>query len=71
MKGHPKILAVLNELLADELTAITFAHQVEGQATVDLLMQILKMDEGHVDWAEIQRKQMGLENDLANQTGGA
>jgi bacterioferritin len=54
--------------------AITLAHQVEDQATVELLMQILKMEEGHVDWAEIQReqiRQMGLENYLTNQTGGA
>jgi bacterioferritin (cytochrome b1) len=32
------------------------------------------MEEGHVDWAEIQRsqiEQMGLENFLVNQTGGA
>jgi hypothetical protein len=38
------------------------------------LLEILKMEEGHVDWAEIQRAQiaqMGVENYLANQTGGA
>jgi hypothetical protein len=32
------------------------------------------MEKGHVDWAEMQRaqvEQMGLENYLANQTGGA
>ncbi len=54
--------------------AITLAHQVEDQVTVDLLMQILKMEEGHLDWAEVQRdqiKQMGIENYLTNQTGGA
>jgi bacterioferritin (cytochrome b1) len=41
---------------------------------VDLLTRILKMEEGHVDWAEMQRaqvEQMGLENYLANQTGAA
>jgi bacterioferritin (cytochrome b1) len=32
------------------------------------------MEEGHVDWAEMQRaqiEQMGLENYLTNQTEGA
>lgn len=54
--------------------AIGLAHQVADQATVDLLIQILKMEEGHVDWAEMQQtqiEQMGLENYLANQTEGA
>lgn len=51
--------------------AIGLAHEVADQATVDLLIQILKMEEGHDDWAEMQRaqiEQMGLENYLANQT---
>ena len=50
--------------------AISLARQVEDQATVDLLTKILKMEEGHVDWAEIQRvqiDQMGLENYLVSQ----
>lgn len=50
--------------------AISLARQVEDQATVDLLTKILKMEEGHVDWAEIQRAQidqMGLENYLVSQ----
>jgi len=54
--------------------AIILAHEVADQATADLLTQILKMEEGHVDWAEIQRsqiEQMGLENYLAKQTQGA
>ena len=53
---------------------ITLAHQVADQSTADLLTQILKMEEGHVDWAEMQRSQiehMGLENYLANQTQGS
>ena len=53
---------------------IRFAHEVADQATADLLTQILKMEEGHADWAEMQRaqiEQMGLENYLANQTTGA
>ncbi|HCV42789.1 MAG TPA: bacterioferritin, partial [Bacteroidetes bacterium] len=43
--------------------AIGLAHEVADQGTVDLLIQILKMEEGHVDWAEVQRDQiaqMGL-----------
>ena len=54
--------------------AIGLARDVADQATADLLSQILKMEEGHVDWAEMQRsqiEQMGLENYLANQTAGA
>jgi len=50
--------------------AIKLARSVDDQGTVDLLSKILKMEEGHVDWAEIQRaqiEQMGLENYLVNQ----
>ena len=53
--------------------AIAMAREVRDQSTADLLTKILKMEEGHVDWAEMQRaqiKQMGLENYLANQTEG-
>jgi len=53
---------------------IALARQVGDNGTVDLLTKILKMEEGHVDWAEIQRsqiEQMGLENYLANQAEGA
>jgi len=74
MKGNDKLLTALNQLLADELTAISLAHEVADQSTVELLTKILKMEEGHVDWAEIQRaqiEQMGLENYLTNQTEGA
>jgi bacterioferritin len=51
--------------------AIKLAREVSDQGTVDLLTKILKMEEGHVDWAEIQRAQidqMGLENYLTSQT---
>lgn len=51
--------------------AIKLAHEVGDEGTVDLLTKILKMEEGHVDWAEIQRSQidqMGLENYLATQS---
>lgn len=54
--------------------AIRLAHEVSDQATADLLTDILKMEEGHGDWAEKQRvqvQQMGLENYLANQTQAA
>ena len=54
--------------------AIALAHEVNDQASVDLLIRILKMEEGHEDWAEIQRdqiEQMGLQNYLANQSEGA
>lgn len=53
--------------------AIKLARAVDDQGTVELLSRILKMEEGHVDWAEIQRAQidqMGLENYLVNQTDG-
>jgi len=54
-------------------SAIKLAREVEDQGTVDLLTKILKMEEGHEDWNEIQRsqiEQMGLENYLVNQTQG-
>ena len=55
-------------------SAIGLAHDVADQATADLLTEILKMEEGHLDWAEVQRsqiEQMGLENFLANQSEGS
>jgi bacterioferritin len=51
--------------------AIQLAREVADQGTVDLLTKILKMEEGHVDWAEKQTaqiEQMGLENYLNNQS---
>ena len=51
--------------------AIKLAREVDDQGSVDLLSKILKMEEGHVDWVEMQRAQidqMGLENYLVNQT---
>ncbi len=50
--------------------AIDAARQAGDQATADLLVQILKMEEGHVDWAEAQLdqiEQMGLGHYLAGQ----
>ena len=53
---------------------IRLAREAGDQGTVELLTKILVMEEGHVDWAEEQRDQigqMGLQNYLANQTEGA
>jgi len=50
---------------------IKLALEVKDQGSVDLLTKILKIEEGHVDWAEMQRAQidqMGMENYLVNQT---
>ena len=52
-------------------SAISLARETEDQVTVDLLTRILKMEEGHVDWAEkqlAQINQMGIENYLLLQT---
>lgn len=52
-------------------SAIKLARETKDQGTADLLTKILKMEEGHVDWAEIQRaqiEQMGMENYLVSQT---
>jgi bacterioferritin len=51
--------------------AIKLSREVGDQITSDLLTKILGMEEGHVDWAEIQHTQMdqmGIENYLMNQT---
>lgn len=75
------VLEIVSNDQEDELgavrsynSAIGKAHEVADQATADLLTGILKMEEGHVDWAEAQRAQiaqMGIEIYLANQTQGA
>ena len=49
---------------------IALAGDAADQSTADLLTGILKMEEAHLDWNEIQRvhiDQMGLQNYLANQ----
>lgn len=49
---------------------IALATEVGDESTGDLLTTILKMEEGHHDWAQKQRtqiQQMGLENYLSNQ----
>ena len=72
---------MINNDNADELNgvvayndAIKLAQDVKDQGTVDLLTKILKMEEGHVDWADMQNsqiEQMGLDKYLVNQTDGA
>jgi bacterioferritin len=79
LEGHPTIK--LNGVITSEgeavqayNKAIALAHQVVDQGTVDLLIRILHMEEGHIDWAEAQRDQiehMGLANYLSMQTEGA
>jgi bacterioferritin len=39
-------------------SAINLAHEVDDEGTVDLLTRILKMEEGHIEWGEIQRSQI-------------
>ena len=78
--GATVVQMVTNDLEA-ELGAIKaynstigLAHEVADQATVDLLIKILKDEENHADWSEIQIsqvEQMGLENYLSIQAGGA
>lgn len=51
---------------------VALASEVGDESTGDLLTAILKMEEGHHDWAQKQRtqiEQMGLENYLSNQAG--
>jgi bacterioferritin len=50
--------------------AIKLARDVGDQSTAELLTRILKMEEDHIEWAEIQQaqiEQMGLENYLSGQ----
>jgi bacterioferritin len=75
------VLEIINNDQDAELMAVRaynngvrLAHEVDDQATGDLLMTILKMEEGHVNWAETQRsqiEQIGLEGFLSVQTEGA
>ena len=77
MKIGKTVSEMINNDNGDELDAvlaynngIKLAREVGDQGTVDLLTKILKMEEGHVDWAEIQRsqiQQMGIENYLVSQ----
>jgi bacterioferritin len=52
--------------------AIALAAEVGDQSTGDLLTDILKMEEGHTDWADKQRAQiaqMGIQSYLSTQRG--
>jgi bacterioferritin len=52
--------------------AIKVAREAADQSTADLLTKILKDEEAHVDWGEVQRvqiEQTGLQNYLARQAG--
>ncbi|MFN3982608.1 MAG: bacterioferritin [Caldilinea sp.] len=81
IKIGQNVLEIVSNDQADEIaamraynSAIGLAHEVADQSTADLLTEILKMEEGHADWAEVQRaqiEQMGIENYLTNQTAGA
>jgi len=46
------------ELVHSYNDVIKLSLEVNDQGTDDLLTTILKMEEGHVDWAEIQRAQI-------------
>jgi len=85
-KLHPmKIGTVIPEIIANDQQAeldavkaynraIRLGHEVDDQATVDLLTHIVKDEEAHEDWAEIQLSQiehMGLGDYLTVQTEGA
>jgi bacterioferritin len=78
--GKSVVEMVANDQL-DELDAvkaynesIKLADDVKDKGTSELLAKILKMEEDHVDWAEVQQaqiEQMGLEMYLARQIAGA
>jgi bacterioferritin len=78
MKIGKTVLEMISNDNGDELdavlaynNAIKLAREVGDQGTVDLLTKILKMEEGHVDWAEMQHtqiEQMGLDNYLTTQS---
>lgn len=74
----PEILTVDQNAELDAVNAynagIKLSREVGDNATADLLTKILKMEEGHVDWAEAQRdqiEQMGIQNYLALQVTSA
>lgn len=53
--------------------AIGVAREVADEGSVNLLTKILTMEEGHLDWDEMQRaqiEQMGMKNYLTDQSEG-
>jgi len=51
--------------------AIEIAEEDDDNATADLLKRLLKMEENHIDWVELQREQIehnGLDRYLLTQT---
>jgi bacterioferritin len=81
MKVGTNVVDMVKNDLEAELVAVKgyndsigLAHEVADQATVDLLTKILKDEERHVQWSEIQLaqvEQMTLEGYLSMQSSGA
>jgi bacterioferritin len=77
MKVGNSVEEMIDSNCEDELDSITnyneairLAVQCGDNGTRELFVKILKMEEGHLDWGESQRKQiaqMGLPNYLMNQ----
>jgi len=78
MKIGKSVQEMIDNDRDDELDAISkynesirLAVECGDNGTRELLEKILKMEEGHIDWGEIQRDQiaqMGLANYLTNQS---
>jgi len=78
MKIGKSVQEMIDNDRDDELDAIRkynesirLAVECGDNGTRELLEKILRMEEGHIDWGEIQRdqlEQMGLANYLANQS---
>ena len=52
--------------------ALKFSREVYNQKTIDLLKRIHTTEEGHINWAKIQREiidQTGMENYQVCETG--
>lgn len=72
-----KVPEMIENDYRDELNAvhsyndgIKLAREAHDEASADLLIKILNMEEGHVDWGEAQKdqiEQIGIENYLMNQ----
>lgn len=62
-----------SEAIASYNEVIGLAGELGDEATADMLVEILHMEEDHLYWGEKQQAQIeqyGLENYLANQAGG-